>query len=148
LSYFAAKSGFQAIYGAGTAFGRLHALLTFLMSINPQHRIGSILYQLNRNTLALGLGGDPMSVSLDLVTSISRAVAAETGLDVQLITVASANAEAHRVELLITFVRPSFEARRILLNLSRKEPAAFERQLRAKLYEIGKHRCGRARASW
>jgi hypothetical protein len=77
-----------------------------------------------------------MSVSLDLVTAISRAVAAEEGLDVQLINVASTNAEAHRVELLMTLARPSFEPRRVLLNLSRKEPAAFERQLRAKLHEI------------
>ena len=77
-----------------------------------------------------------MSVSLDMVTAISRAVAAEEGLDVQRITVASTDAEAHRVELLVTLVRPPFEPRRVLLNLSRKEPAAFERQLRAKLYEI------------
>ena len=77
-----------------------------------------------------------MSVSLDLVMAISRAVAVEEGLNVQGITVASSNAEAHRVELLVTLVRLPFESRRVLLNLSRKEPAIFERQLRAKLHEI------------
>jgi len=77
-----------------------------------------------------------MPVSLDLVVAISRAVAAEEGLNVQLITVASTSAEAHRVELLVTLMRIPFEPRRVLLNLSRKEPAIFERQLRAKLHEV------------
>ena len=76
-----------------------------------------------------------MPVSLDLVEAISQAVAAEEGLNVQRITVASTSAESHRVELLVTLGHPS-ELRRILLNLNRKEPATFERQLRAKLHEF------------
>lgn len=77
-----------------------------------------------------------MPVSLDVVAAISRAVAADEHLHVELITVASTSAEAHRVELLVTLVRRPFEPCRLLLNLSRKEPAAFERQLRAKLRAV------------
>ena len=77
-----------------------------------------------------------MAVSLDLVVAISQAVAAEESLNVQLITVASTSAESQRVELLVTLGRHPSELRRILLNLSRKEPATFERQLRAKLHEF------------
>ncbi len=77
-----------------------------------------------------------MLVSLDLVEAISRAVAAEANTDVERITVASTSAEAHRVELLVTLVRRPYERCRVLLNLNREEPAAFEQQLRAKLHEI------------
>ena len=77
-----------------------------------------------------------MLVSLDLVEKISRAVAAEQNPHVERITIASTSAEAHRVELLVTLGQYPFEQRRFLLNLSRKEPAAFERQLRAKLLEV------------
>jgi hypothetical protein len=77
-----------------------------------------------------------MSVSLDAVVAISRAVAAEENPNVERITVASASAEANRVELLVTLAQHLFEPHRVLLNLDRKEPAAFERQLRAKLQQV------------
>ena len=77
-----------------------------------------------------------MLVSLDLVEAISRAVAAEENMGVERVTVASTSAEAHRVELLVTLVRHPFERCRVLLNLSREEPVAFEQQLRAKLHEM------------
>lgn len=76
-----------------------------------------------------------MPVSLDVVAQISRAVAAEHNPYVERIAIASTSAEAHRVELLVTLGRHP-EQRRLLLNLSREEPAAFERQLRAKLFEV------------
>jgi hypothetical protein len=77
-----------------------------------------------------------MPVSLDLVEKISRAVAAEQNPHVEHITIVSTSAEAHRVELLVTLGRAPLEQRRFLLNLSRHEPAAFERQLRAELFEV------------
>ena len=77
-----------------------------------------------------------MPVSLDVVAQISRAVAAEQNPQIERITVASTSAEAHRVELLVTLGRSPFEQRRLLFNLSRKESATFERQLRAKLEEV------------
>jgi len=77
-----------------------------------------------------------MPVSLDVVTQISRAVAAEQNPHVEGITVASTSADAHRVELLVTLGRSPFEQRRLLLNLSRTESTTFERQLRAKLQEF------------
>ena len=77
-----------------------------------------------------------MSVSLDMVAQISRAVAAEQPKDVERITVASTSAESDRVEVLVKLAENLFEPRHLLLNLSRKEPATFERQLRAKLQEV------------
>jgi hypothetical protein len=79
-----------------------------------------------------------MPVSLEEIASISGAVAAEENPSVERITIASTSAEAHRVELLVIIGRYPFEQRRHLLNLRRKDPAAFERQLRAKLNEIGR----------
>lgn len=76
-----------------------------------------------------------MPVSLDVIAQISRVVAAETDL-VDLIIVASTSAEANRVELLVTLARRDIHSRRVLLNLSRREPAVFERQLRARLHEL------------
>jgi hypothetical protein len=77
-----------------------------------------------------------MAVSLNAVAAISRAVADEQNSNVERITVASVSAEANRVELLVTLAAHPFEARRVLLNLDRKEPVAFERQLRAKLHRV------------
>lgn len=77
-----------------------------------------------------------MPLSLDVVARISRSVAAEQGPHVERITVASTSAEARRVELLVTLAPWPFQPRRLLLNLSRNEPVAFERQLRAKLHEV------------
>jgi hypothetical protein len=76
-----------------------------------------------------------MPVSLDVVAEISRAVAAQNP-NIERITVASTSAEGHRVELLVTLGQYPFEQRHLLLNLSRKESAIFERQLRARLQEV------------
>jgi hypothetical protein len=76
-----------------------------------------------------------MPVSLDVVAEISRAVAAQNPY-IERITVASTSAEGHRVELLVTLGQYPFEQRHLLLNLSRKESAIFERQLRARLQEV------------
>jgi len=67
-----------------------------------------------------------MAVSLDDVAQISRAVVAEAGFDVSLVTVASSSADAHRVELLVTLGRSPQERRQFLLNLSRQGAAIFE----------------------
>jgi hypothetical protein len=77
-----------------------------------------------------------MPVSLDMVTEISRAVAAEQEEDVERVTIASTSAEADRVELLVTPGPHPWESRRFMLNLSRRPPITFERQLRARLQEL------------
>jgi len=82
------------------------------------------------------LKGRRMSLSLDVVAQISGAVAAEQGPHVERITIASTSGEDDRVELLVTVAQYGYARRRLMLNLSRKEPAAFERQLRARLDEV------------
>jgi hypothetical protein len=77
-----------------------------------------------------------MSLSLDVVAQITRAVAAEQSPHVERITIASTSGEHERVEVLVTLVQHGYTRRRVMLNLSRKEPAAFERQLRARLNEV------------
>lgn len=77
-----------------------------------------------------------MPVSLDDVATISRAVVAEQSPEVERITIVSTSADGHRVELLVRLGKYRVEQPRFLLNVSRQEPAAFERQLRAKLREV------------
>lgn len=73
-----------------------------------------------------------MSVPLDVVSTISRAVASEQGPLVEIVTIASSDGEAGRVELLIAVGdRPELD--RFMLNLDRHTPAIFELQLRAAL---------------
>jgi hypothetical protein len=90
---------------------------------------------LKSRSIPLQGGTPPMPVSLDDVAMISGAVAAEQSPHVDRITVASTCAESHRVELLVVLGQSPYEQHRLMLNLSRKEPAGFERQLRAKLTE-------------
>jgi hypothetical protein len=82
------------------------------------------------------LKGRRMSLSLDVVAQITRAVAAEQSPHVERIIIASTSGEANRVELLVTLAQYGCVRRRLMLNLSRKEPAVFERQLRARLDEV------------
>ena len=77
-----------------------------------------------------------MSISLDVVAQITRALAAKAGPDVTQITIASASADTHRVELLVTLARSPFEPRRVMLNLSRRDRVIFERQLWAQLQQV------------
>jgi hypothetical protein len=76
-----------------------------------------------------------MTVSLDDVTRIIAAVAAERSTAVDAITIASADAESGRVELLVALAGCSAEPCRILLNIDRKQPEALEAELRSKLAE-------------
>jgi hypothetical protein len=76
-----------------------------------------------------------MSIPLDVVNRISRAVAAEQGAKIEAVTIASADAESGRVELLIALADCDREPCRILLNLSRNKPNVLEEQLRSKLTE-------------
>jgi hypothetical protein len=83
------------------------------------------------------LKGRRMSLSLDVVAQITRAVAAEQSPHVERITIASTSGDGDRVELLVTLAQYGRNVRRyLMLNLSRKEPAAFERQLRTRLDEV------------
>jgi hypothetical protein len=76
-----------------------------------------------------------MSIPLDVVANISRAVAAERGARIEHVTIASADAESARVELLFALKGCPVEPCHILINLSRDEPKALEEQLRMKLTE-------------
>ena len=76
-----------------------------------------------------------MTVSLDVVTRITAAVAAERSKTVDAITIASADAESGRVELLVALAGCNAEPCRILLNIDRKEPEALEAELRSRLAE-------------
>jgi hypothetical protein len=77
-----------------------------------------------------------MSLSLDVVAQITRAVAAEQSPHVERIVIASTSGEGSRVESLVTLAEYGCVRRDLMLNLSRKEPAVFERQLRARLDEV------------
>ena len=76
-----------------------------------------------------------MTVPLDVVAQITRSVAAEHDPRIDVVVVASTSPDGHRVEVLVTLPGIDVERSRLLLNLSRHEPAAFERQFRAKLKE-------------
>ena len=76
-----------------------------------------------------------VTVSLDVVTRITAAVAAERSKTIDAITIASADAESGRVELLVALAGCSAEPCRILLNIDRKQPQALEAELRLKLTE-------------
>lgn len=72
-----------------------------------------------------------MSLTVDDVLAISRHVAAEFGDAVNVDAVASNQVAAGRIELLLTI--GGSEPTRLLLNLERNNPPAFERTLRTKL---------------
>lgn len=76
-----------------------------------------------------------MTVSIDTVTRITAALAAERSDTIDAITVASADAESGRVELLVALADCTVEPCRILLNIDRKRPEALEAELRSKLTE-------------
>lgn len=76
-----------------------------------------------------------VTVSLDVVTRITAALAAEQSKTIDAITIASADAESGRVELLVALAGCNAEPCRILLNVDRKQPEALEAELRSKLAE-------------
>ena len=76
-----------------------------------------------------------VTVSIEIVTRITAAVAAERSDTIDAITVASADAESGRVELLVALADCSVEPCRILINIDRKRPEALEAELRSKLTE-------------
>ena len=75
-----------------------------------------------------------MTLSLQQVTQISRAIV-EAEKDLDLIGVASTDGASGRVELLVTIAGCHAGPCVLMLNLTRGERAAFERELRTKLHE-------------
>ena len=72
-------------------------------------------------------------VSLEAVARISRAVALEHGRALNVVGVTSTDADAERVELLITIEGCHNEPCRFVVNVNRGERDEFEVALRAKL---------------
>jgi hypothetical protein len=76
-----------------------------------------------------------MSISLEQINVITRAVVAETRRDVEMVSVLSSDGGSERVELLITIAGCHKDPCRLLLNLSRADGAEFENELREKVRE-------------
>jgi hypothetical protein len=76
-----------------------------------------------------------LTVPLDVVAQITRAVAAEHDPGIDVVVVSSTSGDGLRVEVLVTLTGTELDRSRLLLNLSRHEPAAVERQFRARLKE-------------
>jgi acylphosphatase len=74
-----------------------------------------------------------MSLTVDDITTISRAIAAEQSPAIEIVGVAS-NLGEGRVELLVNIDGRS-QPERLLLNLSRNDRSAFEQALKEKLRE-------------
>ena len=78
---------------------------------------------------------DAMVLKPDEVTKISRAVARDYDGALEVIGVASTEGGTGRVELLITISGCHRDPCVLMLNLTRAEPVAFERELRSKFRE-------------
>ncbi|HXG86779.1 MAG TPA: hypothetical protein VNJ02_00470 [Vicinamibacterales bacterium] len=76
-----------------------------------------------------------MTVPLDAITRISRAVAAEMGGAFEVVGVASNDGGSERVELLVTIAGCHKEPCMLILNLDRGSQDELEDDLRAKLRE-------------
>jgi hypothetical protein len=76
-----------------------------------------------------------MSISLEQINVIARAVIAETRHDVETVSVLSTDGGSERVELLITITGCHKDPCRLLLNLTRADGAEFESELREKVRE-------------
>jgi hypothetical protein len=76
-----------------------------------------------------------MSVNLDRITEISRAVAVEHFPTLEIVGVTSGDGGSDRVEILATITGCHQDPCRVVVNVSRAEPDAFERELRTKLHE-------------
>ena len=72
------------------------------------------------------------ALSIETVTALSRAVAAEYDPSLQVVGVASTNGESGRVELLATIRGCHQEPCVIMLNVTRLGEGAFEKDLREK----------------
>jgi hypothetical protein len=76
-----------------------------------------------------------MTISLDEITRISRDVAREDSA-LELLQVASNDANSERVELLITIRGCHEEPCMLLVNVSRADPVRFERELKTELRKV------------
>jgi len=74
-----------------------------------------------------------VTLDLDTITAISRAIAAAHDPSLEVIGVASSDGGSDRVELLVTIVGCHQEPCILMLNLTRTETSQFERELRLKL---------------
>jgi hypothetical protein len=82
-----------------------------------------------------------LTLDLDTITAISRAIAADNDPRLEVIGVASSDGGSDRVELLVTLRGCHQEPCILMLNLTRTEPSQFERELRLKLREkLADHR--------
>ena len=76
-----------------------------------------------------------MALSLAEVTQISRDVVEAHERGIQVVAVASTDADTARVELLVTISGCHREPCSLMLNLTRAARSIFERELRIKLRE-------------
>lgn len=84
-----------------------------------------------------------MTLGIDTITHTVSTLMQEHGRGLDLVSVASTEAGSGRVELLITVAGCHREPCRLLLNVTRADPAAFERELRSKLAQaLTAHRQG------
>ena len=74
-----------------------------------------------------------MSIPLDQITEISRAVAAEEGRAINVVGIVSSDADAERVELLVTIEGCHEAPCTLMLNLTRGDQSELESELRIKL---------------
>lgn len=76
-----------------------------------------------------------MPIANELVTEISRHVAAEQRPDLDIIGIMSSGGSEH-LELLLAIHGDNDEPRRFLINLPRTDVSEFESELRLKLNEV------------
>jgi hypothetical protein len=76
-----------------------------------------------------------LTLNLDTITAISRAIAADHDPRLEVVGVASSDGGSDRVELLVTIVGCHQEPCILMLNLTRTETSQFERELKLKLRE-------------
>jgi hypothetical protein len=74
-----------------------------------------------------------MSIPIEAIIEISRAVAAEQSPSIEVVALASNDGGTGRIELLLTIAGCHIEPCRLLLNLDRADQATFEAALRDKL---------------
>lgn len=74
-----------------------------------------------------------MTLNVDAVTEISRAVASELDHRLEVLAVAATEGGSERVELLVTIAGCHREPCAIMLNIDRTDPSRFEVEVREKL---------------
>jgi hypothetical protein len=80
-----------------------------------------------------------MTITNDLLTEITRNVAAEQRPDLDVLGILS-NGGDERIELLIARVSEGDEPRRFLITLPRTDVSQFETELRTKLNRVARNR--------